>query len=133
MGNCKAIGSLKGVGKSMERNLAFLLSANLHRIFDETDVEKRKAAIVELWDEQGVFIDPEGLHEGSEKLSAAVTALQRHFPGFVFKETSPVQENCGAGRIAWEYGAPGQAPVVRGIDVGVMMDGKLVALYVFID
>jgi hypothetical protein len=66
-------------------------------------------------------------------LIAAVTALQRHFPGFVFKETSPVQKNFGVGRVAWEYGPPGEAAVVRGIDVGEVKDGKLVALYVFID
>ena len=69
----------------MERNLAYLLPENLHRVFDETDLDKRKAAIADLWDEDGIFIDPDGVHQGPEKISAVVTALQRQFPGSVFK------------------------------------------------
>ena len=34
-------------------------------------------------------------HQGPEKISAVVTALQRQFPGSVFKVTSPIQENYG--------------------------------------
>jgi hypothetical protein len=93
----------------MERNLAYLLPENMHRIFDETDLDKRKAAIADLWDEDGIFIDPEGVHHGPERLSAAVTALQHRFPGSVFRVTSPIQEYFGVGRVSWEYGPPGGA------------------------
>ncbi len=117
----------------MERNLAYLLPENLHRVFNETDLDKRNAAIAELWDEGGIFIDPDGVHLGPEKLSAVVTALQHRFPGSVFKVTSPIQENFGVGRVSWEYGPPGGTAIAKGIDVGRIKDGKLVALYVFID
>ena len=119
--------------KTMERNLAYLLPENMHRIFEETDLDKRKAAIVDLWDEDGTFIDPGGIHQGHEQLSAAVTAFQGRFPGTVFTITSPIQENFGVGRVSWEHGGPGGAGIVRGTDVGRMQDGKLVALYVFVD
>jgi hypothetical protein len=88
----------------MERNLAYLLPENLSRVFNETDLDKRKGAITDLWDEDGIFIDPDGVHQGPEELSAVVTALQRKFPGSVFKVTSPIQENFGVGRVSWEYG-----------------------------
>ena len=117
----------------MERNLAYLLPENLHRVFDETDLEKRKAAIADLWDGDGIFIDPEGVHQGPEEISAAATAVQHQFPGSVFTVTSPIQENFGVGRVSWEYGPPGGAAIVKGIDVGRMKDGKLVTLYTFID
>jgi len=117
----------------MERNLAYLLPENLYRVFNETDLNKRKAAIADLWDEDGIFIDPLGVHQGHEKLNAAVTALQHQFPGSVFRVTSPIQENFGVGRGSWEYGPPGGAALEKGIDVGRMKDGKLVALYVFVD
>ena len=48
-------------------------------------------------------------HQGSEKISAVVTALQRQFPGSVFKVTSSIQENFGVGRVSWEYGPLGGA------------------------
>ena len=73
--------------KTMERNLADLLPENLYRVFNETDLDKRKAAIADLWDEDGIFIDPLGVHQGHEKLNAAVTALQHQFPGSVFRVT----------------------------------------------
>jgi hypothetical protein len=117
----------------MERNLAYLLPENLHRVFEETDLAKRKAAIADLWDEDGIFIDPDGVHQGPEQLSAAVTAFQHRFPGTVYTVTSPVQENFGVGRVSWEHGPPGGVATGKGIDVGRMKDGKLVTLYVFID
>ncbi len=63
----------------MEQNLAYPLPENLYTVFNETDLDKRKGAIADLWDEDGIFIDPDGVHQGPEKISAVVTALQRHF------------------------------------------------------
>ena len=59
----------------MERNLAYLLPENLYRVFNETDLDKRKGALADLWDEDGIFIDPDGVHQGPETISAAVTAM----------------------------------------------------------
>ena len=117
----------------MERNLAYLLPESMHRVFEETDVGKRKAAIADLWDKDGIFIDPGGVHQGYEALNAAVTALQRMIPGIKFKLTSPVQEQFGVGRVSWEHGAPGGSATAKGVDVGQMKNGKLVAVYAFID
>jgi len=91
----------------MERNLAYLLPENMHRVFDETDLEKRRAAIADLWDEDGIFIDSVGVHQRHEKLNAAMTAFQHQFPGSVFRVTSPIQENFGVGRASWGCGPPG--------------------------
>ena len=76
----------------MERTLAYLLPEYLHRVFEETGLAKRKAAIANLWDEEGIFIDPAGVHHGPEQLSAAVTAMQHRFPGSALRVTSPIQE-----------------------------------------
>ena len=110
----------------MERNLAYLLQKTC-------DLDNRKGAIADLWDEDRIFIDPDDVHQGPEKISAVVTALQRQFPGSVFKVTSPIQENFGVGRVSWEYAPLGGAAIAKGIDVGRMKDGKLFTLYVFID
>ena len=76
----------------MERNLAYLLPENLYRVFNEIDLDKRKGAIADLWDEDGIFIDPDGVHQGHEKLSSVVAALQRQFSGSIFRVTSAIQE-----------------------------------------
>jgi hypothetical protein len=64
-----------------------------------------------------------------KRSASVVTALQRRFPGSVFKVTSPIQENFGVGRVSWEYGRLGGASIAKGIDVGRMKDGKLFALF----
>jgi hypothetical protein len=117
----------------MERNLAHLLPENLYRVFNETDLARGREPTADLWDEDGIFIDPDSVNQGPEKINVVVTALQRRFPSSVFKVTSPIQENFGVGRVSWEYGPLGGAAIAKGIDVGRMKDGKLFALYVFID
>lgn len=54
--------------RTVERNLAYLLPENLYRVFNETDLNKRKAAIADLWDEDGIFIDSVGVHQRHESL-----------------------------------------------------------------
>jgi hypothetical protein len=44
--------------RTVERNLAYLLPENLYRVFNETDLNKRKAAIADLWDEDGISSIP---------------------------------------------------------------------------
>jgi hypothetical protein len=103
----------------------------MHRVFDETDLDKRKAAIADLWVEDGLFIDPVGVFRGHEAISTAVDGLHETIPGSLFTVTSAVQEQFGVGYVSWEYGPPGGDPVVKGIDVGSMKNGKLVTLYAF--
>jgi hypothetical protein len=59
----------------VERNLAYLLPENLHRFFNETDVHDRKAAIADLWDEGGIFIDSDGAHHKDPRSSAPSSRL----------------------------------------------------------
>jgi hypothetical protein len=96
-------------------------------------VDKRKGAIVDLWDEDGLFIDPEGVHEGPETISAVVTALQRRFPGSVFKGYLSDSGKLWRWTRFLEYGPLGGAAIAKGIDVGRKKDGKLFTLDVFID
>ena len=90
----------------MERNLADPPPENLYRVFNETDLDNRKGAIADLWDEDGIFIDPDGVHQVLE-ISAVVTALQRQFPGSVFKGYLPDSGNLGVGRVSGKYGPLG--------------------------
>jgi hypothetical protein len=104
----------------MERNLAYLLPENLYRVFNETDLARGREPTADLWDEDGIFIDPDSVNQGPEKINVVVTALQRRFPSSVFKVTSPIQENFGVGRVSWEYGPLGGAAIAKDIDVGSM-------------
>jgi hypothetical protein len=117
----------------MERNLAYLLPENLYRVFNETDLDKRKVAIADLWDEDGIFIDPDGVHQGPEKISAVVTALQRQFPGSVFKVTSPIQEKLRRWTRFLGVWTARRSRHRQRHRRRQDEDGKLLTLYVFID
>ena len=66
-------------------------------------------------------------------MNAIPELLFTQFEGYVFSTRGPGQSMHGVvGRLPWSYGPPDD-PQMTGTDVGVMKDGKLTALDVFID
>jgi hypothetical protein len=109
-----------------------LLRENL-KAFGDRDTEKRRTAILAIWDSAGVFVDPDGLHIGPEAIDKAIERLLLRFPDFVFSELGVPDSHNGIGRLAWGFGPAGKTPAVTGLDVIVSKAGKIEALYTFID
>jgi hypothetical protein len=82
---------------------------------------------------RSVVTDPEGVHIGHAEIDVAAGALLQKFPGFVFTEIGDTDEIPGAGRLAWGFGAAGGLPAVTGLDVIVATEGRINALYTFLD
>ena len=59
----------------MEQSVEKIIERNLLEIFNRRDPASRRAAIDELWDKDGVFIDTGGVHEGVERVNAVVELL----------------------------------------------------------
>lgn len=106
-----------------------LMIDNLHRVFGERDPEKRRAAIAEIVADDVVFSDPEGVVVGAEAVDAKIDELLAGAPGFVFSETGPVRESQDLGLLAWGFGPEGEPPVVTGIDVATVVDGRIATLH----
>jgi len=117
----------------MEQSVEKTIERNLLELFNGRDAGSRRAAIDELWNRDGVFIDPGGVHEGVEKINATAELLFTQFEGYVFSARGPGQSLHGVGRLPWSYGPPDDPQRMTGTDVGVTKDGKLTALYVFVD
>jgi hypothetical protein len=117
----------------MEQLVEKIMERNLLEVFNGRDADIRRSAIDELWDKDGVFIDPAGVYEGVEKIHAVVELLFTQFECYVFSVRGPGQSMHGVGRLPWSYGPPDDPQRITGTDVGVTKDGKLTALYVFID
>jgi hypothetical protein len=79
----------------MEQSVETIIERNLLEVFNARDADSRRAAIDELWDKGGVFIDPGGVHEGIEKINAIVQLLFTQFEDYVFSVRGPGQS------IAW--------------------------------
>lgn len=110
-----------------------LLTRNLLEIFGERDASKRRSVIAALWAENGVFVDPFGRYVGQAALNDAVSQLHAKFPGFIFAPIGAPQAFYDVGRLVWGHGPVGEPPKVTGLDVVTVRDGRIAALYAFID
>ena len=54
-------------------------------------------------------------------------------PGFAFSQVGPAEVIHDLGRLRWQSGPAGAPPVLSGMDVAVFANGKIRALYTFIE
>ncbi|WP_103348807.1 nuclear transport factor 2 family protein [Amycolatopsis sp. CA-128772] len=109
--------------------VAELMEANLLKVFNERDDERRAKAIAATYAADVTFSDPEGVATGHEELSAKARQLLAQAPDFVFAPAGPVLVNHDLGHLAWQFGPEGAPPVVRGIDIALVEAGVIKKLY----
>jgi hypothetical protein len=103
-------------------------------LWNETDPASRRRRVDELWSEDASYVDPMVEARGREAIDQTIAAVQRQFPGFVFRLTGPVDAHHNQGRFTWELGpVDGEAPIV-GFDVAVTdTDGRIQTVLGFLD
>ena len=110
-----------------------LLHRNLQEVFGEGDAKRRRAAIDELWTENAALYVPPGIIVGRDAIDKFAGDLRATHPHFVYTPTGEPQALHNAGRLAWTSGPRGEAPDYTGWDVIIVEDGRIAALYVFLD
>jgi hypothetical protein len=70
---------------------------------------------------------------GAPPLDKFAGDLRATHPHFVYTPHGEPQALHDAGRLAWGSGPRGEAPDYTGLDVIIVRDGKIAALYVFLD
>jgi hypothetical protein len=70
---------------------------------------------------------------GREALDKFAGDLRATHPHFAYVPQGEPQALHNAGRLAWGSGPRGEAPDYAGPDVIIVRDGKIAALYVFLD
>jgi hypothetical protein len=110
-----------------------LLHRNLQDVFGEGDAARRRAAIDELYTEDCVLYAPPGMIVGREALDRFAGELRATHPHFAYTPHGAPQALHNAGRLAWGSGPRGEAPEYTGLDMIIVRDGKIAALYVFLD
>jgi len=106
-----------------------LLTASLHRVFGERDAAVRRAAVDEIFAADVVFADAEGVVRGRDALSDKAGAILDGAPGWVFRDAGPVREAQDLGVVEWAFGPAGEPPVVTGMDVAVVADGRIATMH----
>ena len=118
----------------MSYSISTLLIRNLHDIFGENDPARRRAAIDEIWIEDGVFYDPsKGVYRGRDEIDRIAGAIKATHPEFQYQPTSEPVESGNGGLVRWVSGHLGEAPAYAGTDFIIARDGQIAALYLFFD
>jgi hypothetical protein len=110
-----------------------LLNRNLQEVFGEGDARRRRAAIEELYTDDCVLDVPPGVFVGHDALDKFAGDLRATHPHFVYTPHGEPQALHNAGRLSWGSGPRGEKPDYTGLDVIVVRDDKIAALYVFLD
>jgi hypothetical protein len=86
------------------------------------------------WLDHGVFYDPNsGPHRGRDEIDRIAGKVKATHPSFRYQPISPPEEIGDGGRVRWVSGAPGEPPEYAGTDFIVAREGKIAALYMFLD
>ena len=118
----------------MPYSISTLLIRNLHDVFGENDPARRRAAIDEIFTEDGVFYDPNsGAHRGRDEIDRIAGAIRATHPDFRYQPIAEATELGNCGRIQWVSGPPGKAPAYAGTDFIITQDSRIAALYLFFD
>jgi hypothetical protein len=119
---------------TMAYSISTLLTRNLQEVFGENDPARRRAAIDELYTEDGVFYDPsKGVYRGRDEIDRIAGAIKATHPDFRYQPIAEPEESGNGGRLKWVSGRPGGAPDYAGTDFIIARDGRIAALYLFFD
>ena len=119
--------------RAMSDRIYELLNRNLQEVFGEGDAARRRAAIEELYTDDCVLDVPPGVFVGHDALDKFAGDLRATHPHFVYTPHGAPQALHNAGRLAWGSGPRGEKPDYTGLDVIIVRDDKIAALYVFLD
>jgi SnoaL-like domain len=86
-----------------------------------------------FYTEDCVLYVPPGVFVGHDALDKFAGDLRATHPHFVYTPHGEPQALHNGGILAWGSGPKGEAPDYTGLDVVIIRDGKIAALYVFLN
>lgn len=114
-------------------NTIELLHRNLQDVFGEADPNRRRTAIADLYTDDAVVYLPDAIVTGHHDIDAVAGELRAGHPTFVYTDRGTAQVVHNGGLLAWGSGPKGQEPEYTGLDFVESRDGKIAALYVFLN
>ena len=112
-----------------------LLQANLQRVFNERDAERRRQAIQELYAADAIFYEEqEATYRGTEEIARGVSQLVGGLPPTMsFSMVTPATQNHDMGKLLWRGHLPDGTTIVTGTDIALVKEEHIRSLYVFVD
>jgi hypothetical protein len=120
-------------GDTMTERIVELLHRNLQEVFGEGDAALRRAAIEEFYTDDCLLYVPTGVLVGHDAVDTFAGELRAMHPHFSYTPQGEAQALHNGGILAWGSGPKGAPPEYTGLDVVIIREGKIAALYVFLN
>ena len=117
----------------MSYNISTLLIRDLEDVFGENDSARRRAAIDEIFHEDTVYYDRAGVFRGRDEIHHIAGVYRTSHPELRFQPSAPPEELGDGGRLRWVSRRPGSQPSFAGTDFIIARDGRIAAVYRFMD
>jgi hypothetical protein len=117
----------------MSFSISTLLIRNLDDVFGENDPARRRAAIDEIFHEDAVYYDRDGVYRGRDEIHRIAGVYGAVHPEFRYQPSAPPEELGDGGRLRWVSRRPDFAPSYAGSDFIIARDGRIAAIYRFFD
>lgn len=102
--------------------------------WNETDAPRRRALVGDVFLPRATYTDPLAAVRGHDAIDQFIGAAQAQFAGLRFSLAGPVDAHHDQARFNWQLCAAADAePMVIGFDVAVFEDGRIGAVYGFLD
>jgi hypothetical protein len=101
--------------------------------WNETDTERRRELIRQLWTETGSYVDPLGYGEGHAGIDAVIRATQTLHPGFRFRLAGHPDGYADRLRFSWTFGPERGPNVLAGTNFATLDNGRLHSVTGFLD
>ncbi|TWB21756.1 SnoaL-like protein [Nitrospirillum amazonense] len=111
-----------------------LLRANLERVFNERDPDRRALAMADLYVDDPVMFEPDGVVRGRAAISATAGRLLEQFgPTFSFVPDRKAVGHHGLAVLGWHAGPIGGPVIVTGADAAEFEGTRIARLWVLLD
>ncbi|MEV4050517.1 nuclear transport factor 2 family protein [Amycolatopsis sp. NPDC049688] len=102
-------------------------------VWNETDGDRRRALIADVFTADAGYTDPLGAVAGHDGIDQFVAGAQQQFGGLTFSLPAGPDAHHDLARFQWHLGTPGAEPVAIGFDVVELEDGKIAKVHGFLD
>ena len=118
----------------MSYSVSTLMIRNLRDVFGENDPARRRAAIDEIYNEDGAFHDPGGgVFRGHDEIYRIASELRATHPDFQYQPIAAPEELGNYGRVKWISGRLGEVPAYSGTDFLIARDGRIADVIMLFD
>jgi hypothetical protein len=102
-------------------------------LWNETDPQRRKALLTDLWSDSGTYVDPLMHGQGHDQIDGLIAGVHAQFPGFRFALLGQPDGYGHQVRFSWQLGPEGSDGPIKGTDFATLEDGRLKSVVGFLD